>query len=295
MPSSGQNRYDEQQVIQYLLGCASDEETAHLDELSITDDEFASRLRSAENDLVDAYVRGELEGQTLQQFKSFYLASPSRLEKVRFAEVLATLTDPSSASIQLRPTARRVWTWTFSWSIAAAALLLLMATVYLVYENRHLYEQFAQEQSRRVALEQQAQALQKQLDGYSAPVRTPEVPRGPASPIVLAFELSPQTRGVGSVATAAVPPGTNRLVFQLMLESDDFPQYRAALRDPAVNQIIWRSGGVKAVSRGAAKAVNVNFAGALLKQQNYTLELTGISPAGKEELVDSYAFRVTTK
>ena len=97
------------------------------------------------------------------------------------------------------------------------------------------------------------------------------------------------------MATAAVPPGTNRVVFQLMLESDDFPQYRAALKDPAVNQIIWRSGGMKAVSKGAAKVVNVNLAGELLKQQNYTLELTGISSAGKEEPVDSYAFRVTTK
>ena len=173
MPSSGQNRYDEQQVIQYLLGSTSDEETDRLDELSITDDEFASRLRSAENDLVDAYVKGELEGQTLQQFKSFYLASPSRLEKVKFAEALETLTDPSSASAPASPEARPVWTWTFSWSFAAAALLLLIATVYLVHENRRLQEQFAQEQSRRVTLEQQAQALQKQLDGYSASARTP--------------------------------------------------------------------------------------------------------------------------
>jgi hypothetical protein len=65
MASFGQHGYDDRSVIQYLLGATSGEETDRLDELSITDDEFASRLRSAENDLVDAYAKGNLRVKPL--------------------------------------------------------------------------------------------------------------------------------------------------------------------------------------------------------------------------------------
>ena len=78
---------NDQLITQYLLGSLSVPETERLDELSLTDDEFATRLQSVENDLVDAYVLGELSGETLQQFNSFYLSSPRRREKVKFAQV----------------------------------------------------------------------------------------------------------------------------------------------------------------------------------------------------------------
>ncbi len=63
----------DQLVTQYLLGSLSSEETERLDELSLADDEFAGRLQVLENELIDAYVEGELSGQTLEHFNSFYL------------------------------------------------------------------------------------------------------------------------------------------------------------------------------------------------------------------------------
>ena len=73
---------------EYLLGALPEAETERLDELSITDDEFAESLQAAEMDLVDAYVLGELTGADLERFKTHYLASPLRREKVEFAKVL---------------------------------------------------------------------------------------------------------------------------------------------------------------------------------------------------------------
>src|SRR5215471_6935099 len=75
-------------MIEYLLGSLPEKEAERLDELSITDDAFVSRLNDVENDLVDAYVRGELSGEIRERFRSFYLASPKRRAKVRFAETL---------------------------------------------------------------------------------------------------------------------------------------------------------------------------------------------------------------
>jgi hypothetical protein len=79
---------DDELVVRYLLSALTDAETECLDELSITDDAFAVRLRAVEQDLVDAYVKGELSGEAVALFRSRYLASPAQRKKVRFAEAL---------------------------------------------------------------------------------------------------------------------------------------------------------------------------------------------------------------
>src|SRR5215469_12960376 len=78
--------YDDQLLTQYLLGALPAEQTERLDELSIANDDFALRLAQVENNLVDDFVRGNLDRQTLQQFHAFYLQSPIRRQKVELAE-----------------------------------------------------------------------------------------------------------------------------------------------------------------------------------------------------------------
>jgi hypothetical protein len=81
----------------------------------------------------------------------------------------------------------------------------------------------------------------------------------------------------------------------LQLEGDDFPSYEVALREPAVNRIIWSSPRLRARLEGEAKAVSVNLSAGLLKQQNYTVELTGVPTQGSRELLTSYVFKVVVK
>ena len=81
-----EQKFNQQAVTQYLLGALPESERVRLDELSVTDDEFADALGVAEKDLVDAYVQGELSEAELGQFKSYYLASSLRRQKVEFAE-----------------------------------------------------------------------------------------------------------------------------------------------------------------------------------------------------------------
>src|SRR6266704_1593667 len=79
-------QFNSRQATQYLLGFLSAAELERFDELSVSDDEFATALQAAENDLVDAYIQGELAGGERRQFESHYLASPRRREKVEFAQ-----------------------------------------------------------------------------------------------------------------------------------------------------------------------------------------------------------------
>lgn len=176
-------------MISYLLGALSETEGERLDELSLTDDEFAGRLGAVENDLVDAYVRGELAGDALQRFDTCYLASPMRREKVALARTFLRFAGTKAAAeIKARqaaapllsetkkkpsPAAPRLSAFTprrraLQWGMAAAALLMLVACAYLWVENVRLRNQMTESRAERAALQQREQELQRQLDDRRA-------------------------------------------------------------------------------------------------------------------------------
>jgi hypothetical protein len=182
--------YNDQTVTRYLLGSLPGAEAERLDELSFTDDEFAGALRIAEEDLVDAYVRGELTGASLEQFKSYYLASPLRREKVEFARALQVFAGKSAAARAVEveaenpaqnpaqaATKRKASGWfsapgvftiprpAWQWGTAFAALALLIAGGWLVVENNRRHQQISQTEARRDALSRREQELQKELEG----------------------------------------------------------------------------------------------------------------------------------
>jgi hypothetical protein len=318
--TSGERPADEQFLVRYLLGELSEQEAERLDELSIADDEFAWRLRAAEDDLVDAYVRGELSGETLERFRTVYLVSPQRRQKVGFAGALlaygqrnvapASDARPETAASRLIPAAKRSTqghergrsaTGVFAqWALAAAAAVAIAGAAYLFVENRRLRDEVSQTQALRSEVEQSARGLRTELEqerSTNAAIRD-ELTRlreslqslrvPPLRPLV----LLPLRRGGSQTATVTLPSGAQQVPFRLRLESDDFPRYEAALRDPATGQAVWRSGRLAARADGPDRYVELQVPAALLKQQNYTLELAGRPPTGGAELVSSYAFRI---
>ena len=174
--------YNSQMITQYLLGFLPEAETERLDELSLTDDQFADALKAAENDLVDAYAQDELTGAELEQFKSHYLASPLRREKVGFAEEFQEWSQKSSIEqaarvMQERRSDKRKKAGRFSglgifsasrlawqWGFAVAALLLFVVGGLLVFQNLRLRQQMAQTQARHDELLQREQKLHRQIE-----------------------------------------------------------------------------------------------------------------------------------
>ncbi|HZS04656.1 MAG TPA: zf-HC2 domain-containing protein [Blastocatellia bacterium] len=169
------------------------------DELGFVDDDFAACLEAVENDLIDAYVRGELDEGERARFESHYRASPRRREKVKFAQalqsfaeqkILAGAATASAAVVEVsaqqvraeeseqagRPDAGSAPGWrallslftvpnlTLQWGLAAAAMLLLVAGGWLVFETLRLRGQLEQGQSERATLEQRERELQAQLE-----------------------------------------------------------------------------------------------------------------------------------
>ncbi len=183
------NANDNNLLRSYLLGALPEAETETCDELSFTDDDFVMRLQTVEDDLIDAFGQNELSPQERAQFQTYYLASPRRQEKVKFAQsfqsfakrqVLAPALVPATPIVAAEPVRQMTeepTSWlqslrnlfklpnlTMQWGMAAAALLLLLGGGWLFTEMQRLRGQMNVAQTEQAALQQRERELQSQLE-----------------------------------------------------------------------------------------------------------------------------------
>jgi hypothetical protein len=323
-------------LVRYLLGLLPAEETERLDELAMVDDEVASRLRLAEDELVDAYVSGMLTGERRERFEVFYLSSPRRRERVRFAGSFLRAIDraagPPDAPAQRDPirvpvakpavdaASRRPWYASIvlraspAWTLVAVAAVLLLASGAVLVEEMRVRNLSRASQQERAALERRTQDLEQRLRDQEAsndvtskelervraslPQQSPADRPADATPresqrlSPIALVLFPQTRAAGPLPTLSLSSGVDRVRFELRLESDDFPRYHVALKDPATNRVVWRSGPLRRMSGADRSAVSVAVPATLLRPQHYSLELLGLRPDGTFDVVGSYAVQI---
>ena len=239
-----------------------------------------------------------------------YLSSAAKGEKIRFAETLLAYQQRAPASSSAP---RRSFLGWFTlpylvprWGLAVAALVLA-AGGYLMLDNLRLRTEIAAERDALQAREQQVQReLNEQRTANAAAVkelaavreslarleeRSTAAGRGDRTS-VLSFMLLAPRRGVGELTTLVVPRGVQEVRLQLELESVDFPAYQIALRDSAADRILWRSGRLEAPATRARRYLSITIPADLLRQQTYSLEVTGIPARGAADLVASYAFAV---
>ena len=311
-------KYDEQLLVRYLLGALSREELERLDELSIVDDDFACRLSTAENDLVDSYVRKELSPADAERFTSVYLSSPRRRQRLEFAETLlgfkpaarvqteqtpaAPVQETPSVPVPEPPRKRFSLGWWPRLAFAGISLALLLTAGYLFRENLNLRKTMttgADQQDSLLKTQQQLEQEVSQQRSANADLQR-QLEQSHSQPNLeqlktVALLLPPPMRGAARIPTLTIAPGTDLAVISLTLEADDFPAYRAALKDPSANRVLWQSGDLQSSIAGEHKTVSISFPAALLKQQMYLVELTGIPAQRKPENIAAYSFRVTLK
>jgi hypothetical protein len=313
--------YDDKLLIRYLLGGLPDDETQRLDEMSVADDDFALRLRSVEDDLVDSYARGELSGEILEGFKSFYLSSPLRRQKLAFAETLRArelkTAAPPAQSADAVATSRAVVTrespawrsgWrifsvprlTLQWGFAGAGMAMAFVAGFLFLEVGQLKRQMTGAESEREALGRREQSLEKQVNeqrAANAQIQNElERLRNEASRLgtikSIAVLLMPQTRGTGQPVSVSVPTGINALPVRLELESDEFPVYQVTLKKAGSDRAVWHATKLKAESKGKNRSLSISIPAKVLKQETYVLETSGIPAKGSPEFLSGYIFRV---
>lgn len=345
--------YDDNLLIQYLLGGLPEEQVEEFDRLSVVDSEFASRLGEVENDLFDAYVQGALTGQIRAQFESRNLNSPRRRENVKFAQALQTFAEakvraravspapivaesavedhsaPEPELVRQAASESRPW-WravrslftvpnlALQWGLATAALLMLLGGGWLLVDTMRVRRQtdaaqaalkvteralLAQIEEQRSANAKEAERLRGELHRTQEKLAQLEQqraraeqqarpPASPAEPAIVAFDLSPRTRGAARATTLAIPPRTDFILLQLEVASDAYVAYRAELRTETDDQLIWKSGRLTARDRGDARIVDLRLRAKLLAPRGYSINLKRITESGKAEDDRSYTFRV---
>lgn len=86
----------ERQRFQYLLGLSTPADRERLESEYFGDEDEFQKMLTAEDDLIDAYVRGKLSENERQQFEERFMNSPQKLERVHFARTLGGAVSPST-------------------------------------------------------------------------------------------------------------------------------------------------------------------------------------------------------
>lgn len=277
----------DEQVVRYLLGDLTEEETERLDQSSITDSAFAQRLRVVEDDLVDRYARGEPLPVPRERFERACRASPYLEERVQFASAwhaYAHETHPRRTPGRIDAATRRL-----GWrSLAVAAALLLATAGYLGVRNAQLRDEVRTLETRRTAIEQQNAELSRDVD------QARQTSPAPAGPLATAtFLLSAPRRGLATdITTVSIPRGTGQVSLRLQVESDEYATFWAAVRDPVTTRNVWRSRDLAAEASGGDRIVTITVPVEALLSQRYSVELFAVTAGGSAELVVQYPVRV---
>jgi len=253
-------------MIGYLLGELNDEERREVQERLFRDDDYFERLCAAENELVDAWARGEMEPARRARFEDYYLASPGRRRKAAAAEALAR------ASVDRpRPEIPRAAIRIPNWALTAASLVVVVGLGALVRETVRLREQISSLERRR-----------------SEDLEAARV--APAAPGVFSLVLLPGvTRSAAGVAPVTIPAAVELVQIQLRLDPGvEHPRFNATLARASGTRL-WDQSGLEPTPAGAATVVRFWAPRDLLRTGEHEVTLTA---SGQSQPVAFYYFAV---
>lgn len=305
----------------YLLGKLSDSEATRLEERYFAEDSVFDEIETAEDELVDAYVRGSLSAEDRKLFEAKVLKSERLSERVEFAKLLPKLPSQSVG----RDSARAPW-WQslFDFSLpqtaairGALALLLVVGfpaafVLMRVRDERRLQieraalEQQKLEFSQKLEAEQsktnelradlqkskaEQEALQRQSQAITEELARKNAPSAaPAS--ILLFALS--SRGPGKSDVLTVPSTASTIQLKLVVDSDDYATYQATIKSPGKLNVLTKS-NLKPNRTGRERIIILQFPSRILSAGDYVVSLSGLTPLGTYERVGDYPVHVSKK
>lgn len=277
---------DSTRARRYLLGLATEDECAALEEEYLASDEAVDRLAAVEDELIDEYLGGHLSAADRDRFERGYLAAPGhrlRVEAVRSLQARAaheTSARPEPFAARAartgspRPAPRPARkSWFFPVFALAASLVLASGVVWMRSSSGPGGEQAA-------------------VAGPAPAAQATPAPGG--TPRVLALTLGPAAvRSASDAPAAVIPPGTD--IVTIRLERDDDPRpftaSRASIRTVAGAEI-WQGAARDAASRGSGALAELDVPAGRLPADDYLVSVTGADGAGAEQQRGPYFLRV---
>jgi hypothetical protein len=296
---------DQELMRRYLLGMASPEERTDLESEYLSDASICDDLTEAENDLIDAYVRGRLSDRDRAAFEREYLTSPQRRARVEFAHALTDISnEPKSVPWVLESSFRQRLTLflrqagpKLQWGIAAGAVAIILAVAWLKVPTDHRLrasspppQGAAQQRPGPAVLPPNVQSPDNNKEG----TEIARVDKGETGEYLV--QLTPGiSRSVGSAAqTLAVPPVFSWIRLRLILDNDDHTSYTAVV-ETAEGRVVQPFRGLKSRLLRGDRVVDLRISSQLIQAGDFVVRLSGIDKAGNEEEIDVYAFSFMKK
>jgi anti-sigma factor RsiW len=166
---------DDELVIRYLLGKASEQEQQRLEERYFGDDQFFEHLQALEEELIDAYVNGQLPADERKSFEEGFLSSPDRRQRVEFAKALLQSASREHAAQAARSGEKQSsWVrWPGFWRVpqpvmqlafTAALVVFGLGGAWLLVQSLRLRAQLAQTVAQQTTLQREGQTLRAEVE-----------------------------------------------------------------------------------------------------------------------------------
>jgi hypothetical protein len=266
---------EEDQLIRFLLGELDQREQAEVEDRYFADTSRFERLLAVEDDLVDAYVRGELPRARAQALEHRASRVASLRRKIQIARGLQSYVEEHGP-------AKHLFSHTFWWRPAvwsAAALLMLAVTLTMWW--------FRAGPSRQAA-PQHAESQPSGETREQRPLAPPPTPQKPD--VIVAFALTASSvRAPGESNTLQFPADASLVRLRLEHEGAGYRRYRVVIQT-VEGRDVWRRQDLEPARSGTASVV-VDVPASRLPADDYILTLSGVSRGSFEEAA-SFSFRV---
>lgn len=295
---------NDQLLIRYLLGELNEEERDHIENRYFADEGLHEELLAVEDELIDSYLRAQLSPEQLSRFHGWFLSSPERRRKLDFAKAFTRFVyerPPKSAvhdagiqSLWITLLSRlRAQSQPTRLALLFAILLVVLLPV-VILERIRLSSRLEQETNLRQT-QQKSPSEQQSARATEKPSQTGQQQREPPPVAMLSFILYPLERSRDKGNTIVIPPGEYELRLQLDLEGTYYEHYRVTLQTAEGSRIRQLDGLKPQTTRQRGSAVFVRLPSHVLVDGDYSLMLEGVTPKGRLETADGYAFRVVKR
>lgn len=240
----------------YLLGNLAPESREAVETRLFSNDQiFWEHLCLAEEELIDAYVVGDLSGEDHEQFEQRFLCTADRRQKLDLARALKAYAAEQQPVKRQSIFQRLLLPVTApAWAMAAAAAVLLIVLPGVAWQ-------------------------------FGAAGRAPTY--------VSAWVSAGLVRGAsGAVERVSIPPSDTLVRLHLEPGVGDYASYRATLYDVATGDEIWTQSKLVKTTIDGREGVTLTLPADLLPVGDYYVRLSGLVPGKDPVPLNRYDFRV---
>jgi hypothetical protein len=287
------NDQDSRQLRRYVLGAATDEECDAIERQYFDRVDAADRVSAAEDDLIDDYLSGRLDGSERPRFERHYLSTPNHRRRVAIVRALKNAASAGQPVGPRRPVT--VW-WTIA-GVAAALVILISGAMWLTRSRSGSTDALVERSGQPAAPSASADSGSADRRAPAAadqPVAAPATP--PAAPIVVAVSISPiLVRGDSEPAELTMSGGVDIVRLHLNSQANEprLGRGHAIVRTVAGREV-WRGPAVE-VKATSEELARVDIPAPALLPDDYVVELFGTAASGREVERHRYFLRVRAR